>query len=202
MAEGLANMGQNISRAVNVSTNQDTRASQLLDLQLEGAAIDNDIRRTELIERQNRLIPGPALPSPTDSHVIPGQGNSHVIKKAEITASAPGNPAQSPAAVTDYGLTRTRSGGYAVVPSKDVKELIEDQTVPEIEWAVRNRLSPVLTGHKPPDPKHYPLPKGYNRWEWQPVLQEFRAVDSYGNVQGLESGSMKWKINRYLKGGK
>ena len=76
-------------------------------------------------------------------------------------------------AVSDYGYAKTKSG-YAIVPSQDVKERIEDQLVPEAAWAMRNLIVPFVKGQTPPDPKKYPPPKGYDSWVWDFRNQEFR----------------------------
>jgi len=170
----MHNMGQNISRAMQASGTEGDRTFNRL---VQAETLTNMKLKNELLAHQITSVStpsNPAFPSPMDASGM-GQGNMPVtIKKAEITASQPGVPAQEAGAINDYGFVRTHGGGYAVVPSSDVKQRTEDNLIEELHWAARNKMQPFLQGVTPPDPSRYPLPKGATHWEWHPFKQEFR----------------------------
>lgn len=170
----LANMGQDISRAIHATRTVEER--QMAQLQLQRAALENKLLDTQIYNLQQDQT-GPPLPSATAQ---PGfgayrSGDAVVVQPQRPSASSPSNPGQDAGAIADYGLVRTATG-YAVVPSKDAKERIEDQAVPEAMWAWRNLIRPAISGHKALSPKEYPLPKGFDHWKWNPVAQEFQPA--------------------------
>lgn len=169
-------MGQDFSRAIQSTRTNTERQEAAANLALENAKLQNDLLRVQI--KQIDQVP-PALPDAR--HMIDGQGNAYVTSSAVVpqplrpTSSEPGAPARDVGAVPDYAFARTRRG-YAVVPSKDVKERVEDQIVPEILWALRNHLVPAISGLDAPDPRRYPLPEGFDHWKWSPLHQEFRPA--------------------------
>lgn len=176
----LADMGQSVGRAAEAYLTQDQRAKQsLLDgLAVERAQLENDLLRAQAtnVNRSSAAIP---LPSAT-SQVIPGQGNSSPsaaidVVPNQVTASRFGVPAQEAGAINDYAYVRTPSG-YAVVPSADAKNRIEDQLIPELAWAARNYIQPMWKGLPPPSGPDYPPPPGYTHWKWSKWYQEFRPA--------------------------
>lgn len=191
----LSSMGQELSRGImNTADAVERRKTvamqnQLNLLTLERATLENQLLSSQ-VARLNQGI-GPGLPSNSGMPLLTGQGNSYPTaqsmggayvteKPLERIHSSPGRPAQEVGAVPDYGYART-TYGYSVVPSKDVKEKIEDQFVPEMMWAVRNQVMPnwgaVKGSHSmAPDPKFYPLPKGADAWRWSVWHQEFRPA--------------------------
>lgn len=170
--DSIRSMGQDVSRAMFATRTQHER--EVMSLQLEGMKLDNEYKRRTL-PRTSQI--GPSFPSSSGLNYIDGQGNSGQSMVQEIpvriSVSEPGNRAQDAGSITDYALTRTPTG-MAVVPSKDAKERIEDQIVPETMWAIRNNIVPFFKGHKPPDPAHHKLPYGAYKWEWDWTAQEFR----------------------------
>lgn len=167
--------GQDLSRAnFQMQTPQER---EFAVLQLQRMKLENKLLESQ-IPGLGASQYGPPLPSATDQpgDGLSSQGNAVRVQPQRPSASSPSNPARDAGAVADFGLVRTSGGGYAVVPSKDVKERIEDTTVPEAMWAFRNQIRPIFSGAGDLDPREYPLPKGYDRWEWQPHLQEYRAV--------------------------
>lgn len=180
MVRSLASLGQDTSRAVHATRTDRERieANALMTgLQIENQSLQNDLLRSQVV-RMNQGV-GPSLPSNSGMPLLTGQGNSNPTAQSYVeeqplkrTHSQPGAPQQDVGAIPDYGFARTRSG-YAVIPSKDVKERIEDQFVPETMWSLRNQIFPFFKGVQAPDPKYYPLPKGFNAWVWNPLSQEF-----------------------------
>lgn len=180
----IAGMGQNISRAMQATMQkQEREASVMTELQQERAWLENALLRSRIAREQAQV--GPPLPSNSDMNYLTGQGNSGSMAPSmggayveenplQRVHSAPGRPAQEVGAVSDYGYARTNSG-IAIVPSKDVKERIEDNIVPEVMWSVRNLLAPNFGGGPAaPDPRHYPPGKG-KEWKWNYRAQEFQA---------------------------
>lgn len=190
-------MGQNIMSSFLNKATQDERTGALADLQfrraeldVEGEEIRNAILATQF--RQMNNLP-PPLPSNSglSPHLLAGQGNSSPTGSGYVTEkplerihSATGNPAQEVGEVPDYAYARTQSG-LAIVPSKDVKEKIEDQFVPEMSWAARNLIAPNLGLAKPPNPKDYPLPKGYKEWKWDHLTQQYRPSKGRGRFHAF-----------------
>lgn len=169
----MSDMGQNVSRAIQAGLTKEERfASKSQELQLENMGLQNDLLRGQVLSQQRSQL-GPGLPSAVDAGALPGQGDAYQVNPALLTASSRGAAHQEAGAINSVGFARTASGGLTPVPSKDVKERIEDDFVQQIGWAVRNQLVPALSGLPPPDPRQYPLPKGYNEWRWHPVRQEF-----------------------------
>lgn len=158
----MASMGQNVSRAMRAAMPQEGR--EVLDrveaLRLENMGLQNDLLRSQ-IATVNRDLNPPA----------PSGGMTKDVALQRVV-SAPGRPHMEPGSVTDVGYSRTPTGLFPV-PSKDVKERIEDAMIPETIWAARNYVFP---RGKAPDPKLYPLPKGYDYWKWDQGSLEYRPA--------------------------
>lgn len=184
--EFLRSMGQGIGRAVAATeTAEERQINQAKTaLALENASLQNDLLRSQITSIANAT--NPPIPSNSGIPLLTGQGDSgktapggYVQENAlQRTHSSPGVPAQEVGTVPDYSFAQTPTG-LAIVPSKDVKERIEDQLIPELAWSFRNQLLPTLRkdwGPTPPDPKYYPLPKGYDEWRFNPFMQEFQPA--------------------------
>lgn len=192
LGRGLSEMGQDISRAAMSMATQEEKAFKAL--QLENMKIQNEILKTDLTERRNRLTaPGTGPGIGSQDPFLTGQGDAPFTTKAVVdrplmrTMPHPTKPWQQHAPTSDLAFARTPHG-YVPVPSKDVKEQIEDQFIPEMMWAVRNYLFPNLGfRHQAPD---YPLPKGYDYWGWSPPLQQWVPRKSWFKVKirGKEVG--------------
>ena len=187
-SNALSGLGQDISRAASATQTKDER--ELTALAKTRAMTENAILQQQLIAAtRGNAQTGPALPSNSDMPLLTGQGNAFpsrsnaYVNETPLTRihSQPGRPAQEVGAVPDYGYARTPDG-YAVVPSKDIKEKIEDQFIPEIMWSIRNQLMPTISrsasDRMAPDPRYYPPPKGYDKWSFSPFRQEYRPTNS------------------------
>lgn len=179
LPNALASAGQDVGRAIHKTQTADDRmgamGSAAAKLQLEGLQLDNELKRTEVASKTARLRAdqvGPPMPAASDAYLIPGQSNSGLIKtKPTEIGPAPSNaPHSEGGAVSDVGYARTTSG-WAPVPSKDVKERIEDNLIQEFMWAVRNNLLPSLGYNKAPPPM--PADKG-KEWTYDFLRQEYR----------------------------
>jgi len=175
--EPYRRLGQDLSRSISSTRTAEERALaglQLASLKMdvEGKALDNQIRLSQL--RKTQQV-GPPMAGSTN--FMGGQGDSGLqnINPSQRTTSQPGRPAQEAGWVPDVGYARTDTG-FAPVPSKDVKERIEDQMIPEAMWALRNQLMPNFGGGRTP-PKSQ-LPPGAMDWKWHAGSQEYRPVYS------------------------
>jgi len=176
---GMAQMGQDVIRSLSATRTHEERQMQQLQLatartQLDGQVIDNQIKATQL--RQMQSV-GPAFPSP-DGSFIPGQGNSGSrtvqVNPAQRVVSEPGSRGKEAGTVNDFTFAETPTG-LAVVPSKDIKERIEDQMVPEAAWALRNQIIPFFKGPMDPSKIQQKPPAGM-KWQWNGLKQEYTPV--------------------------
>lgn len=167
-------------------------------LQLERGQLENDLLRSQ-IARLNGQI-GPAMPTGGSIGVIPGQGNSTPtpnypmpgvqMQDAKVTASAPGVPGQEAGIIPDFGYSRTNTG-FAVVPSKDMKERMEDMPIQEAMWAARNQIIPNFGMARPP--AGVKLPYGHS-WVFDMTKQEWQMRPNYEDVDNRRSQNYsKWQ---------
>jgi hypothetical protein len=204
MGRAVSTAGQDISRAVSAALDKEGRETKKIGVsiareELKSKVLDNQMKASQLAKMSQV---GPAFPTATGQQpIIKGQGDGYPVSNVgsdvkpeplRPVASAPGQPAKETGAVSDFTYVRTSSGGLSIVPSKDVKERIEDQIIPEMFWAFRNKLMPLMGMNIPPAPstKRFPLPAGWY-WKWNPFANEFRPVQKGSKID-------KW----FGKGGK
>lgn len=122
-------MGQDISRAMMATMDKDKRIAT--KIQLEGAQLDNDIKRAELASAiaRAKAQQNPPLEQP---------------RPLERTASPKGRRDIEGATISTTGFSNTGSG-LRPVPSKDNKERIEDDFLQQTLWA----LDAYTGGQKP-----------------------------------------------------
>lgn len=171
--EILANMGQNVGRAIQSKMSQEdrTHVAEMNMLQREHLKKQNALLDAQTTSIMKSSLP-PAMPGGSDNF-MPGQGESGSmqVKPSSRTRSAKGAPEQQQGWIPDVGWARTKTG-LTPVPSSDIKERIEDQFIPETMWAVRNQIMPNVSKNSPP-PKEM-LPKGADKWEWSYLKQEWQ----------------------------
>lgn len=153
LSPGIRAAGQDISRAISSTGSALEReiSSTAAALQLEKGGLENELLRTQIFRLKQSS--NPPLPGPTDPHgIMPGQGNSAPVLKEETKRAGwnPSNPSAEFHSVPDIGYARTPGGGWMPVPSKDVKERIEDNLPHEVSHYVRNNVMPFLGKHNPP----------------------------------------------------
>lgn len=184
-ASHLADLGQNIGRAVGAYQSSRERAKQVAveaaeaarrrkmeDLEFEQRYRANEIDIAVGAAQLARLnAPGSAPPL----NVGPGVVS---VRPARTTSPAPGNLGREAGAIRDYGYTNTDEGGLAIVPSFDVHERIEDNMLQQFGWALRNQVAPVFGGLRAPSRSEHPLPPGFDRWKWSSLRQQFLPFDS------------------------
>lgn len=191
MGAAVADAGQSIGRAFEATRTGPERVQERLgELAITRAELENDLLRSQnalLIQQSNPALPSarvaPSMPFPEAASDLAKSGiavtpaSSHIEDKPmERVVPNPHNPTQEPGAISDVGFVKTPTG-YAPVPSKDAKDRIEDQFIPETMWAIRNHLLPSFGAGNPP-PLSY-LPEGAYSWkfdvwrqEWQPFYGE------------------------------
>lgn len=187
MGTAMANAGQDLGRAINSTRTQSERVTAVSEaaqkLSLDKMSLENQLLASQIAKINQSMTP--SFPASNDRFLIDGQGNAKVTgieppksliqeKAMERAPSDPGRPFSEPGAITDVGYARTAQGGYAPVPSKDVKERIEDTLIPELLWAIRNNVLPAFGFNEAPP--RVPVPAGYDRWKFHPFKMEYRPV--------------------------
>lgn len=185
MGAAIASAGQDIGRAIAATSGESSRAAQVAEaqqgLQLQNLKLQNELLASQIAKTTGASV-GPAMPTATQRKMIDGQGNTPTKggriknelveeKKHEPVVGHPKQPQSEPGNVTDVGYARTKDG-YTPVPSKDVKERIEDSFLSEVLWEIRNRV-PQTFGFKLSPPAHVPMNKG-ERWWYNPLAQEYQ----------------------------
>lgn len=180
LGNSIASAGQDIGRAVNASSTQPQRLSAYQEaaqtISLEKGTLENELLKTQLASQQGRLRQTATPPFPTsqngDQYLVPGQtesGPAFKDKPGDRIPAAPGAPWQEGGAISDMGFARTPTG-YSPVPSKDVKERIEDMPIQELIWALRNNVAPNVGVRSPPPNS---LLQKDQVWRWSYPKQEY-----------------------------
>lgn len=180
MGPGFAAAGQDIGRAVMAAMNDSERQNayndKIMKLQEDRLGLENDLLRSRIARFNNPTQLPPPYPL----------SNMVVDKPLERTVSA--NGFSEPGPVTDFGYVQTPFG-RSIVPSKDAKERIEDQTMNELGWSLRNQVLPNFMPSKFAPPKK-DLPKGHDSWKWSPMLQ--------GYIPWKSSWDSSSALNKYV----
>lgn len=178
MGNAVASAGQDIGRAVNATATQPQRLNAYQEaaqqISLEKGTLENELLKTQLASQQGRLRQNatPPFPMAGNQYLVDGQtqsGGAFKDKQADRVPSAPGAPHQEGGAISDVGYARTPTG-YSPIPSKDVKERIEDMPIQELIWALRNNIQPNV-GIRNPPPNSL-LQEG-QVWRWSYPKQEY-----------------------------
>lgn len=206
MPNALASAGQDIGRAVNAtrSTNEraDAFATAANKLALEKGQLENEVLKLDVASRAARLRQQLNPPMPIGQRYMTGlDGQSAaatpitVSEKNERISPDPQNPHSEAFAVADVGHSRTASGGYSVVPSKDVQERIEDNWLQQIMWSFRNNVLPSMGENQVPPP--VPVPAGYDKWLYHPFYQEYRPHKRIRALDWVPDNRYTWWLPRY-----
>jgi len=171
---GIASSGQDISRAMQTAFNSRGKQvsmyqKRVMDLNLKNMELRNAYIASQIARNtQAGQVPRTGL---GDGGLVQGQPDSNVGRYAiipqRVVASGFRTPAQEPRQITDVGLARTPSGGYAPVMSHDVKQRLDDDWPGMLWWNVRNRIKPWMMprASQPRIPEK--AGKGY-RWAFSP----------------------------------
>lgn len=174
----LAGVGQDIGRAINSTRTESQRQTAFTEatqkLQLERAQLENEVLRADLASKTGRMraTPNPPMAAAADPYLIPGQTQSGLTtpKALEVTPAPKNAPHSEGGAITDTGWARTPTG-WVPVPSKDVKERIEDNLPHEWSHFMRNNIFPMIGQGSPP-----PFDPGKGKvWRYNPFKLEWIA---------------------------
>ncbi|QXP08107.1 MAG: DNA pilot protein [Arizlama microvirus] len=176
LASGLATAGQNIGRAVDATASPLGRAghfaTEMAQTQLDGAKLDNDIKRAELLSKvATRTQPGqpPAILNSETTPFIPGQGNSGIKLENKFPPSDPDRPQKEWGVTPEVRMYRTKHGFSPEVP-QELGEAHESQPLAAAQWFMRNKLMPGLSEAYRTYPHDAP-PGTY--WTFNPVFGEY-----------------------------
>jgi len=190
---GLAEAGQDISRAVDATRPASSKVNAVLATQqalaTERMGLENELLRSQIAK--SRQESNPPMPTAGDRMLIDGQGNAPLVKTSPMARQAviPGTPSQEAGAVAEAGYLRTPSG-WAPSFSKDAKDRLEEDTLGEIQWSLRNRLLPEAFGGSFSPPPHIKLgPDEY--WKFNAVKGEYQ-IKKY-NMFNRPRGFKKWE---------
>lgn len=181
---GLGAAGQQLGGAIDGQMSKHGQAgklaTQMAAIQIEGAALDNDIKRAQLastLARAQQPGVGPGIPSPDGGFLVPGQGDGPqtTTGKLEIERKmaphVPGQPHAEFGNNPEVAFYRTANGGYAPMVPQGLSESFEADSLSYLQWAARNKLAPGLGGKMSP-PAGVPIPKGYE-WKYSLARGEY-----------------------------
>lgn len=171
---GLASMGQNLGRAIDSTRDQAGKQAAALQTafaqtQLEGAKLDNDIKRAKLA---SDLAVGrstnPGIPLAGQVSQYDGQGNAITMDgpKVELETKRdvtdPREPSNVAGSSPSVAWVKNPGGTYSVVMPSQLAESYESDWMGALDWQVRNRILPYVTTtpHKPP----FSVPAGYEAY--------------------------------------
>jgi len=144
VGSNFSQAGQDIGRAMqSTQTEPDKNVAMLQKLQIQRAELENTMLASQ-IAKYNQPATPPSMPTLDNRSLIGGQGNSPLVKATplEVTPQDPAHPGQEPAAMSDTGWAKDADGNFAVIPSKEAKDRIEDSFIYETQHAIRNQLVP------------------------------------------------------------
>jgi len=188
LASGLASAGQDISRAVDATRTGgerlDAYSKTIQDLNVQRMGLENELLASQ-IAKVRQAGGNPPMPTPGDRRFLEGQGDSPLVKVSPFsrTAADPANPAIEAGASPETGYGRSITG-WAPVPSKDIKERIEDNLPAELSWMIRNQIAPTFgQRYNPPS-----VQKGGDQyWFYNPFTQEYE-LRTYSKSRWLTGG--------------
>lgn len=149
----LGGAGQNIGRAMQAGQSDPQQTSaigkQAAAVQLEGLALDNDIKRAQLTSLvRTNTQPGspPGIPAPNTVHFMPSQGDAaqgETDVKTKIDTASAIDPSATPGVTPEVMLTRTNTGGYSLALPPALQEAYESMGAwPRWQWSYRNLVRP------------------------------------------------------------
>lgn len=181
IGDAISAAGQNVGRAVDATAGPAGRAghlaTELATVQIEGAKLDNEIRRQQLLSNVvTRTQPGqpPAINATETTPVVPGQGNSGMVLKREIAPSLEGQPWRSFGVTPEVDMWRTTHGFAPEVPQQ-LGEAQESQPLSAAQWFLRNKILPSMDESRRTYP--YPAPEG-KEWVFNPIFGEYTLRSS------------------------
>lgn len=150
--------GQDIGRAIEAGQSTTERnnglSARIGELQLEGAKLDNDIKRTQLASNIATLKqPGqpPGSPTTSTSWLLDGQGDTPqldtpTLKRETKLDVSTGNGAYVAGSTPGTIAFRTPIGGYQVAKAPALAESLEDDATGNWLWQLQARVLAPLMG--------------------------------------------------------
>lgn len=175
MANAAANMGQDLSRAIDATRTRGERLSafdqSVQQLSLQKMGLENELLGAQIAKIKQSSAP--AFPSTVpSSSPLAGQGDALIDDQPlERVIAAPGRPQTEPGAVSEVGYLHTNHGRFPTM-SKDAKERLEEDWPGMLMWNLRNRVLPTIGLNQTPPPASE-LPPGYDAWIYNPFRQEY-----------------------------
>lgn len=166
-------MGQDLSRSVaSTQTREERQEAQELrmyDRTIRHQNIDRGFLENQKLQAEIARLGRDQIGSPAAS--VSAKPGAVVRVPSQSVVGSKNDASREPGEITDYQYQRRSDGGLNVVQSEDMKRRTEDELPAQLDWWWRNRIAPSLTPWnkrptKDPDPKEYPLPKGYTRWKY------------------------------------
>lgn len=197
LGAGIRAAGQDFGRAINSTSSPGQRmqaeTAAAMALNLERGGLENELLRTQIARMKQNV--NPPLPDADQRYGIPGQGPTalpgKIEEKTERSGWNPSDPSTESHAIPDIGWARSSDNTWALAPSKDMKQRIEDMNFYELQHFIRNMGSQFLdnfsvAGSKGP----FPPPPG-EKWIFNPVTGKAWLVP----IQGAG----KWSNQRMRK---
>lgn len=167
----MAHAGQNISRAISATSSSQQRADLEFQtasraLTLEHQSLQNQVLRSQLFRNQQGV--GPPLPVESRFPIIEGQGNSEppVVPGSVVNRIMSPQPGQvtygENTALPDVAWSLTPEGRFAVLPSKEAQERMEDNVIAQMFHSMRNYVLPEALGGS----RNHPMRPARPGHEW------------------------------------
>lgn len=154
-AASMSDYGQDLSRSIYTTMTSGERSGSraLGELQLERAGLENELLRSQIAGAKMALLrqAGPPMPGGT------------IVNPSEVITGSVDAPERQPGVITEHQFT---AGNLpTVVPSKEMKERIEDDFISETMWNLQNRL--IAPRHPDPDLYWNPFVQRYVKKPWK-----------------------------------
>lgn len=192
VGEGISRMGQSLDRAIQSTRGVEERDDYVARLGVRRAELENDVLRAQIDSinaRTQRESVGPAFPLP-----LQGAGMSERLAglvdvgPVQRQAAEPGLPGREAGFVPDVGFSVDTLGRFHNVPSKDVKDRIDDDIIAQALNSYRNHLLPMWDR----EVRHSLMPRDFPgrgmRWAWFGPLGGWRPIP-IGPHHSYEPGS-------------
>lgn len=194
LGAGIADAGSKLGAAIDsqngplgtTTQKQTGLAAQLLATQIEGAKLDNDIKRASLASKV-AVATQPGAGGIVDRDVT--QGPSGVSLKKEIAPSSgdPLTPQTTFGATGEVDLYKTRYGLSPQIP-QNLQEAFESDALGRWQWNLRNRVMPYLSDN-------YMAVQGRGTggyYTFDPLMGEYVYVPWGGSKSG-PTASHRWE---------
>lgn len=169
MGQGLSQLGQSADDFLKRGTSAEGKFGATMQaLSVERGQLENDLLRSQIARLNSTGMATPFANNPA----MEGQGNSGLVtpQPAQPTVANPAAPSEVPGAFTDIQWHRTTDGGWAALPSDNMKQGIEDSPM-EYQWFFRNGIFPNMQPPEPPKKGHF--------WFFNPLTGQYRQYRKF-----------------------